>query len=144
METSLIDTHRKIKAELDRRKQIARELARLELREVYGRKVEDAKAAVSSLKEELRELEARVRQAPGAVRPPALGRRLAAAISGQRSADERANSSMRELEDSMLGACRSLMIRKHDVSGAAGQSAIYVLRSMPRPCHVLMAQLAYL
>ena len=101
METSLINTDRKVKAELDRRKQIARELARLEIRELFGRKVADAKGVVEKLQKQMRELEACVRRPAGGAEKPLLGARLSAAVGSRRLAQGRADSGGKELEDAL-------------------------------------------
>lgn len=108
METSLIDTHRKVKAELQRRREIARELARLEIQGTYVTKISDAKAALERLRTELRELDARVRWPEGQPRGAASGSTIGATFSGRiragKHALRRQDSSAMELEDSVLGA----------------------------------------
>lgn len=112
METSLIDTHRKVKAELQRRKEIARELARLEIQGTYVTKIADATAAVERLQTELRELDARVRWPEGQPRGAASGSTIGAALSGRIRAGKktlgRQDSSAMDLADSMLGVLPGL------------------------------------
>ena len=50
METALIAMHNKVKAESTRRQEIARELARLEISNMYAGKVANAEAGVKKLK----------------------------------------------------------------------------------------------
>ena len=111
METTLIDVHNKVKGELRRRKEIARELARLEIQSVYAGKVQAAQAAVEQLRKELRELNSRVRWPEGAGRGAASASTLGAVHSGRVRAGkhrrEGPGMSVGDLEDSVLGALQA-------------------------------------